>query len=259
MKLQGKVAIVTGGSRGIGKAIAKTFALEGAHVVVNYVQNSVEADKVVDEIRAAGGSATSVRADVSKKTDAQKLVDEAVRKFGRLDILVNNAGVLLGGTILDTKEEDWDRVIDVNLKGPFNCMQAAAKLMVPQRYGKIVNISSISGLGGAPKGEVAYASSKAALNMLTTVASLDLGQYGINVNCLAPGYTVTDMVVQNAGSEKRFNEIKEIKSQQAAMGRTGETQDIANVALFLASDESSFISGQVIVADGGRKDFMSHA
>ncbi len=259
MKLQGKVAIVTGGSRGIGKAIAQTFALEGAHVVVNYVQNSVEADKVVDGIRAAGGSAISVRADVSKKTDAQKLVDEAVREFGRLDILVNNAGVLLGGTILDTKEEDWDRVIDVNLKGPFNCMQAAAKLMVPRRYGKIVNISSISGLGGAPKGEVAYASSKAALNMLTTVASLDLGQYGINVNCLAPGYTVTDMVVQNAGGEKRFNEIKEIKSQQAAMGRTGEPKDIANVALFLASDESSFISGQVIVADGGRKDFMSHA
>ncbi len=259
MKLQQKVAIVTGGSRGIGKAISQTFAREGASVVVNYIQNSVEADKVVDQIKAAGGSAISVRADVSKKADAQRLVDEAIRKFGRLDILVNNAGVLLGGTILDTKEEDWDRVIDVNLKGPFNCMQAAAKVMVPQKYGKIVNVSSISGLGGAPKGEVAYAASKAALNMLTTVASLDLGQYGINVNCLAPGWTITDMVIQNAGSEKRFNEIREIKSQQAAMGRAGEPQDIANVALFLASDESSFISGQVIVADGGRKDFMSHA
>jgi 3-oxoacyl-[acyl-carrier protein] reductase len=259
MKLQGKVAVVTGGSRGIGKAIAKTFAREGAKVVVNYVQDSVEANKVVEEIKATGGSAISVMADVSKKADAQRLVDEAIRNFGRLDILVNNAGILLGGTILDTKEEDWDRVIDVNLKGPFNCMQAAAKVMVPQKYGKIVNVSSISGLGGAPKGEVAYSASKAALNMLTTVASLDLGQYGINVNCLAPGWTITDLVIRNAGSEKRFNEIKEIKSQQAAMGRAGQPQDIANVALFLASDESSFISGQVIVADGGRKDFMSHA
>src|SRR2546428_8899684 len=140
MKLQGKVAVVTGGSRGIGKAIAKTFAREGAKVVVNYVQDSVEANKVVEEIKATGGGAISVMADVSKKADAQRLVDEAVRNFGRLDILVNNAGILLGGTILDTKEEDWDRVIDVNLKGPFNCMQAAAKVMVPQKYGKIVTV-----------------------------------------------------------------------------------------------------------------------
>ena len=130
--------------------------------------------------------------------------------------------------------------------------------MVPRRYGKVVNVSSISGLGGAPKGEIAYAPSKAALNMLTTVASLDLGQYGINVNCVAPGWTVTDMVIRNAGSEERFNEVRRVKSQMASMGRPGEPQDIANVVLFLASDESSFISGQVIVADGGRKDFMSH-
>jgi 3-oxoacyl-[acyl-carrier protein] reductase len=260
MKLHEKVAIVTGGSRGIGKAIAKTLALEGANVLVNYVRASAEADGVVEEIKAAGGGgAVSMMADVSKKGEAERLIGEAVRRFGKLDILVNNAGILLGGTILDMKEEDFDRVIEVNLKGPFNCMQAAAKVMVPRRYGKIVNISSISGLGGAPSGEIAYASSKAALNMLTTVASLDLGQYGINVNCVAPGWTVTDMVVRNAGSQKRFEEIKEIKSHQAAMGRAGEPQDIANVVLFLASDESSFISGQVIVADGGRKDFMSHA
>ena len=259
MKLQGKVAIVTGGSRGIGRAISRTLAREGASVVLNYVQDQVEAESLTREITAAGGRAVPVRGDVSKRADAQRLVDEAVGRFGRLDILVNNAGILIEGTILDTKEEDWDRVLAVNLKGPFNCMQAAAKVMVAQRYGKIVNVSSISGVGGAPRGEAAYASSKAGLHMLSTVASLDLGPYGINVNCLAPGYTVTDLVVRNAGSEKRFDEIKDIKSQQSAMGRVGDPQDIANVALFLASDESSFISGQVIVVDGGRKDFMSHA
>jgi len=258
MKLQDKVAVVTGGSRGIGSAIAKTLAREGARVAVNYVRDSVEAERVVREIRAAGGSAVPIQADVSRKAEAQRLVDEAVRQFGRLDILVNNAGILIEGTILDMKEEDWDSVVAVNLKGPFNTMQAAAKVMVPQRYGKIVNVSSISGLGGAPKGEIAYAPSKAALNMLTTVASLDLGQYGINVNCVAPGWTVTDLVMRNAGSPERFEEVRRIKSQMASMGRAGEPQDIANVVLFLASDESSFISGQVIVADGGRKDFMSH-
>jgi 3-oxoacyl-[acyl-carrier protein] reductase len=259
MKLQGKVAVVTGGSRGIGRAIAKTFALEGAHVVVNYVRASAEASRVVEEISTAGGSAVSVMADVSQRDQAQKLVDETVKTFGRLDILVNNAGIRSEGTVLDTTEEDWDRTMDVNLKGPFNCMQAAGKVMVQQRYGKIVNVSSISGLGGAPGGELAYSCSKAGLMSMTVVASLELGQYGINVNCIAPGWTVTDMVLRAAGSEKRLAEMNQVKALMASMGRVGDPQDIANVALFLASDESSFISGQVIVADGGRKDFMSHA
>ncbi len=221
MELQGKVAVVTGGSRGIGKAIAKTFAREGAHVVVNYVQASAEASRVVEEIRMAGGSAISVMAEVSQRVQAQKLVDEAVKTFGRLDVLVNNAGIRSEGTILDTTEEDWDRTMDVNLKGPFNCMQAAGKVMVQQRYGKIVNISSISGLGGAPGGELAYSCSKAGLISMTLVASLDLGQYGINVNCVAPGWTVTDMVLRAAGSEKRLDELKQIKARMASMGRVG--------------------------------------
>jgi 3-oxoacyl-[acyl-carrier protein] reductase len=259
MKLQGKVAVVTGGSRGIGKAITKTFAREGAHVVVNYVRASAEANKVVEEIRTAGGTAISVMADVSRRDHAQRLVDETVKTFGRLDILVNNAGIRSEGTVLDTTEADWDRTMDVNLKGPFNCMQAAGKIMVKQGYGKIVNVSSISGLGGAPGGELAYSCSKAGLINMTMVASLDLGQYGINVNCIAPGWTVTDMVLQAAGSEKRLGELNQVKARMASVGRVGNPQDIANVALFLASDESSFISGQVIVADGGRKDFMSHA
>ncbi len=259
MKLQGKVAIVTGGSRGIGSAVAKTLAREGAKVVVNYVRAAAEASRVVEEIRKTGGSAVPVMADVSERDQAQRLVDETVKKFGRVDILVNNAGIRSEGTVLDTTEEDWDRTMNVNLKGPFNCMQTAGRVMAKQRYGKIVNVSSISGLGGAPGGELAYCASKAGLINMTMVASLDLGQYGINVNCVAPGWTLTDMVLQAAGSQKRLREINKVKAGMASMGRVGEPQDIANVVLFLVSDESSFITGQVIVADGGRKDFMSHA
>ena len=226
--------------------------------MVNYVRASAEAGKVVEGIREAGGSAISIAADVSQRDQAKRLVDETVKQFGRVDILVNNAGIRIEGTILDTKEEDWDLTMKVNLKGPFNCMQAAGKVMAKQRYGKIVNVSSISGLGGAPGGELAYCASKAGLINMTMVASLDLGRYGINVNCVAPGWTLTDMVLRAAGSEKRLGEIKKTKAGMASMGRVGDPQDIANVVLFLASDESSFISGQVIVADGGRKDFMSH-
>lgn len=259
MKLEGRVAVVTGSSRGIGKAIAKTLAREGVRLVVNYVQNAAEANRVVEEIRAAGGAATSFMADTSQRSQAQKLIDEAIRNFGRLDILINNAGVLIGGTVLDTSEEDWDKTMAVNLKGPFNCMQAAGKAMVQNKSGKIINISSISGLGGAPGGEFAYSTSKAGLIGMTMVAALDLGPYGINVNCVAPGYTITDMVIRNAGSEKKFTEIRETKARQAMIGRVGDPEDIANAALFLASDESNFITGQVIVVDGGRKDFLSHA
>lgn len=259
MKLDNKVAIVTGSSRGIGAAIAKTFAREGARVVVNYVQNAEEANRVVEAIKVLGSTATAVCADVSQKNQTLKLVDHAVSVFGRLDILVNNAAILIGGTILDTKEEDWDRSIAVNLKGPFNCMQAAGTVMARQRSGKIINISSISGLGGAPRGELAYSCSKAGLIHMTRLAALDLGPYGVSVNCIAPGWTVTDMVIRNAGSEQRLKQMNEMKAKQAVMGRVGDPQDIANLALFLASEESSFIAGQVIVADGGRQDFLSHA
>jgi 3-oxoacyl-[acyl-carrier protein] reductase len=259
MKLEDKVAVVTGSSRGIGRAIAETFGREGASVIVNYVQGSTEAAEVAERIKTLGRGALAVRADVSRREEAHRLIDETIRVFGKLDILVNNAGVRFDGTILDTSDEDWDRSFAVNLKGPFNCTQAAARQMIKRGTGKIINISSISALGGAPKGELAYGSSKAGLNFMTKVAALDLGPYGINVNCIAPGWTMTDMVVRSAGSQARFNEIKEMKAKAAMIGRVGDPQDIANLALFLASDESSFITGQVIVADGGRQDFLSHA
>jgi 3-oxoacyl-[acyl-carrier protein] reductase len=257
MKLDGKVAVVTGASRGIGKAIAETFAREGADVVVNYVKSENEAKEVVKQIKAMGRRALAVKADVSKRADAQRMFNKILAEFGRVDILVNNAGIGTGGTTLDTPDEDWDRVIAVNLKGPFNCTQIAAKTMVEQKSGKIINISSISGLGGAPVGELAYCCAKAALIAMTTVAAQDLGPYGINVNSVAPGWTRTDMT--SRATREKTEELQRLKAGMAAMRRIGEPQDIANAALFLASDEASFVTGQVLVADGGRRDFLSHA
>ena len=257
MTLKDKVALVTGGSRGIGKAVAKALAREGARVAVNYVKNGVEAKKVVDQIESTGGQAMRIMADVSDPKQAKGLIQEVVKTYGRLDVLVNNAGIIASGTTLDTTEEDWNKMIAVNLKGPFNCTREAAAIMVRQNYGKIIHVSSISGLGGAPQGELAYCCAKAALIAMTAVNAQDLGPYGINVNCIAPGWIHTDMTLGEAG--EKFEEMKNLKSAMAAMRRVGEPQDIAAVALFLASDDSSFITGQVIVADGGRKDFLSHA
>jgi len=257
MKLDGKVAVVTGASRGIGKAIAETFAREGADIVVNYVKSEGEAKEVVKQIKAMGRRAVAVKADVSKRADAQRMFNKVLAEFGRVDILVNNAGIGTGGTTLDTPEEDWDRVIAVNLKGPFNCTQIAAKTMVEQKSGKIINISSISGLGGAPVGELAYCCAKAALIAMTTVVAQDLGPFGINVNSVAPGWTRTDMT--SRATKEKTEELQKLKAGMAAMRRIGEPQDIANAALFLASNEASFVTGQVLVADGGRRDFLSHA
>jgi 3-oxoacyl-[acyl-carrier protein] reductase len=257
MMLEGKVAVVTGASRGIGKAIAETFAREGADIVVNYVKSVDEAKTVVKTIKGMNRRAIAVKADVSRRAEAQRLWDKALNEFGRVDILVNNAGIGTGGTTLDTLEEDWDRVIAVNLKGPFNCTQIAAKTMVKQNGGRIINISSISGLGGAPVGELAYCCAKAALIAMTTVVAQDLGPYGVNVNSVAPGWTRTDMT--SRATKEKTEELQKLKASMAAMRRIGDPRDIANAVLWLASPESSFVTGQVIVADGGRRDFLSHA
>jgi 3-oxoacyl-[acyl-carrier protein] reductase len=257
MKLKERVALVTGGSRGIGKAIVLTLAREGASVAVNYVKNKAEAENVVEAVKSMGSKAISVKADVSDREQVKKMVDSVVKKFGRIDILVNNAGIGKSGTIIDTKEEDWDRVMAVNLKGPYNCTQETIRYMLPQKSGKIINISSISGLGGAPIGELAYCCAKAGLIAFTTVVAQDLGPHGINVNCVAPGWTKTDMTTRE--TKEKTEELYKIKAGMAAVRRIGEPDDIANTVLYLSSDESSFIAGQVVVVDGGRRDFLSHA
>lgn len=257
MKLEGKVALVTGGSRGIGKAIAQALAEEGANVAVNYVKNHEEAERVVETLKSTGVKSIAVRADVSDRGQVKKMINSVADTFGRIDILVNNAGIGKGGTIMNTSEEDWDRVLSVNLKGPYNCTQEAIQFMLPQKSGKIINISSISGLGGAPVGELAYCCAKAGLIAFTTVAAQDLGPYGINVNCVAPGWTRTDMTTRETKAETE--ELYKLKASMAAVRRIGEPTDIANAVLYLASDDSSFVAGQVIVVDGGRMDFLSHA
>jgi 3-oxoacyl-[acyl-carrier protein] reductase len=256
MKLNGKVALVTGGSRGIGKAICLTYAREGAHVAVNYTKGLAEAEAVVAEVKAMGGKAIGIQADVSQRSQVRKMVAETLKTFGRLDILVNNAGILTPTNLMETSDEDWDRVMSVNLKGPFICMQEASKTMIKQGKGRIISTSSISGLGCAPQGEGAYGCSKAGLIMLTSVAAQDLGPHGITVNCIAPGWIKTDMTAGKSGAQA--DEVNKRKAGLAAVRRIGDPKDIAEVALFLASDESSFITGQVIVADGGRVDFVSH-
>ncbi|HIH88218.1 TPA: 3-oxoacyl-ACP reductase FabG [Candidatus Bathyarchaeota archaeon] len=256
MKLDGKVALVTGGSRGIGRAICLTYAREGAHVAVNYTKDASGAEAVVAEIKAIGGKAIPVQTDVSQRSQVKKMVADTLKAFGRIDVLVNNAGILIPTELMETSDEEWDRVMDVNLKGPFICMQEVSKTMVKQGGGRIISTSSISGLGCAPWGEGAYGCSKAGLIALTAAAAQDLGPHGINVNCIAPGWIKTDMTAGKSGA--KADEVNIRKAGLAAIRRIGEPKDIADIALFLASDESSFITGQVIVADGGRVDFVSH-
>jgi 3-oxoacyl-[acyl-carrier protein] reductase len=256
MKLEGRVALVTGASRGIGKAIALTYAREGANVAVNYVKGAEEAEAVAAKIRKMGRKALALKADVSKTPEVKKMIADVVKAYGRIDILVNNAGILLPTKLLETADDDWDRVMATNLRGPFVCTREVAKTMIKQKYGKIINTSSISGLGCNPTGEGSYGCAKTALIMLTSIYAQELGPYGINVNALAPGWIKTDMTKGKSGAEAE--EVDKRKAGLAAIRRIGDPQDIANLALFLASDESSFITGQVIVADGGRVDFVTH-
>ena len=257
-RLDNRVALVTGASRGIGRAIAITFASEGADVAVNYTSSEDKAREVVEEITKRGRRAIMVKADVSDKEQVKKMVDETIQKLGKIDILVNNAGVLYRGGFMELDDKAFEHMLDVNVKGVINCTREVAKHMIQRRYGKIINISSIAGLGTAITGTTHYAVTKSAVIMLTKRFALELGEYGINVNGIAPGLILTDMVTSwrdETGLERLVKEV----SQKTILGRVGKPEDIANVALFLASDESSFITAQVITVDGGRKDFLTHS
>ncbi len=262
MKLEDKICLVTGSSRGIGRATALTFGKEGADVIINYLKNKQKAEEVAEEISRLGGHTVVIQADISKKADVTKMVNQAIAQFGRIDVLVNN--VARGATspnILEATEEDLRTTLEGTLYAPYFCVQAIAPQMMKRKYGKIINISANASLGtvGRTSGKaVAYAPAKAALNILTKRLAYELGPYNINVNAIAPGLIDTD-VLRIGRTEKELQEIFEEKARSSALRRNGIPQDIANVALFLASDESSFITGQLIVVDGGRFDYLSHS
>ncbi len=245
-RLDGKVAIVTGASRGIGRAIAERFAVEGAKVVVNYVSGERDARAVVDAVKEAGGDAIAVGADVSSAADVKQLVGTAADHFGRVDILVNNAGVMFTKSVLETTEEDWDRTIDVNLKGAYLCSKEVAPLMLEQKAGSIIMMSSNSGLyHPSAMRFTEYVVSKAGMNGLTKALALALGPH-ITVNAICPGWIKTDMVADTDPEvEKRILD-------ETALHRWGTTDDVAGAAVFLASKEASFITGELLIVAGGR-------
>ena len=244
--LAGKVAIVTGGSRGIGRAIAERFAAEGAQVVVNHVSGSGAADAVVAAIRAAGGEAIAVRADVSKSAEVAALMAATVSQFGRIDILVNNAGVMFTKPMLETTEDEWDQTIAINLKGPYLCSKAVAPIMIGQGAGTIINMSSNSGLyHPSAMRFTEYVVSKAGLNGMTKAMALAFGPH-IRVNAICPGWIQTEMVghIDAAVHERILAE--------SPLGRWGTPADIASAAVYLASDQSSFVTGELHLVAGGR-------
>jgi 3-oxoacyl-[acyl-carrier protein] reductase len=240
--LQGKVAIVTGASRGIGKATALALAAQGAAVVVNYASSSGAADAVVADITQAGGSAIAIAADVSKSEDVNRLIEATIEKFGRLDVLVNNAGITRDTLLLRMKLEDWQAVIDLNLTGVFLCTRAASKIMLKQRSGRIINITSVSGqIGNA--GQANYSAAKAGVIGFTRTVARELASRGITVNAVAPGFIATDMT----------NELKsEPILAMIPLARYGQPEDVAGMIEFLAaSPAAAYITGQVFNVDGG--------
>lgn len=242
--LAGKVALVTGASRGIGRAVSLLLAERGAKVVVNYAGNQAAAEEVVAKIRELGGEAIAVQGDVAKAEDADKLISSATETFGRLDILVNNAGITKDNLLIRMKEEDWDSVIATNLKGVFNCTKAAAKIMMKQRYGRIINVTSVVALLGNP-GQANYVAAKSGVIGLTKSNARELASRNITVNAVAPGYIQTDMTAALQ------DDVKDSLSKQIPLGRLGEPEDIAKAVVFLASDDASYITGQVLAIDGG--------
>lgn len=244
MKLKGRVSIVTGGVRGIGKAIALTLIREGVKVaIVDFDKEGAIALK--DEIEKNRGEAIAIPCDISKSSEVKSMVDQVKKAFGRIDILVNNAGIIRRGTIETVTEEDWDRVIEVNLKGTFNCSKAVVETMKQQRYGKIVNVSSIAGKIGDITSAPGYGPSKAGIDALTKTLARQLAPYGINVNGVAPHAIETEMSAQ--WSEERRKEI----IASIPLGRLGKPEDVAEAVLFLASDEASFITGEILDVNGG--------
>jgi len=242
MKLKNKVAIVTGAGQGIGRAIALALAREGAKVVVSDINNKVR--EVAKQIESFGVEALAIRTDVQHSKETEEMAKIAIDKFGRIDILVNNAGIYPFKSLVEMREGDWDRVIGVNLKGVFNCTKAVLPKMIEQKSGTIINISSTAGTVVGYLNLTHYAASKAGIVGFTRAAALELAQYGIRVNAIAPG------AIETPGTKALGEALKQIE-QTVPLKRIGQPQDMANLVVFLASEASSYITGQLIIADGG--------
>ena len=244
MNLTGKVALVTGASRGIGQATAIDLAKAGADVVVNFIGNEAVAQETVEKIEALGRKAIKIKADVGNAEDVQAMIDEAVAACGHIDILVNNAGITRDGLLIRMKDSDWDDVLNINLKGVYLVTKAVAKLMVKQRAGRIINMTSVSGVTGNV-GQANYAAAKAGVIGFTKTCAKELAARGITVNAIAPGF------IETAMTDVLPEKIKEGIAGTIPFGRMGQPEEIANVVTFLASDFASYITGQVLNVDGG--------
>ena len=244
MLLEGKTALVTGASRGIGRAIALRLAAEGADVAVNFAGSSAKAEEVKEAIIKMGRKAVAIQADVKDVSSVASMVEEVKKTFGRIDILVNNAGVTRDGLIMRMKDEDWETVIDTNLRGVFQCTKAVSKIMMKQRYGRIVNMASVVGLVGNA-GQANYAASKAGVIGFSKSVARELASRGITVNMVAPGCIDTDMTAVLS------DKVREAMLADIPLARVGKPEDVANAVAFLVSDEAAYITGQVINVDGG--------
>ena len=244
MKFAGKTAVVTGGSRGLGRAVCLELANGGANVVFCYAGNEAAAKETTAACEALGAKALAIQCDVAKANEVKALMDAAVKEFGRIDILVNNAGITRDGLLMMMKEEDFDAVIAANLKGTFLCMKAVSRIMMKQRYGRIVNLSSVVGLRGNA-GQVNYAASKAGVVGMTKSLAKELASRGVTVNAIAPGFIATDMTAAMT------DVAKEATLASIPLQRLGAPEDVAHAVAFLASDEAAYITGQVLCVDGG--------
>lgn len=242
--LSGKTALITGGSRGIGRAIAKKLSSLGCNIVINYNSNAAPAEELINELKVEGKEGLALQGDVSNFEDAKNIVDTTVKTYGSIDILINNAGITRDTLLLRMSEEDFDQVISTNLKGAFNCTKHASKYMLKKKKGRIISIASVIGLVGNV-GQANYAASKAGIIGLTKSVAKELATRNITVNAIAPGFIVSDMTDQLSDEQKSA-----IKSN-IPMNSFGTAEDIANLVGFLASDESGYITGQVINVDGG--------
>ncbi len=246
MRLRDKIALVTGSSRGVGRAVALGYAQEGAKVVINYSSSEAAASEVVQECKKIGAEAIAVRADVAKKSDVEALFKSAIDEFGRIDILVNNAGFTRPAMLVKMTEEQWDQVVDIHMKGTFLCSQAAARQMKEQNSGKIINVTSVAGIVGTV-GQVNYSAAKGGIISMTKSIARELARYNICANVISLGIVATDMTEKIRTDEK----LRDIYINRILLKRFAEPSDIVPAFVFLASDESNYITGQLVCVDGG--------